>query len=202
MDSYLILAAICLLPLLILAVLIKLLKFRFFRYAFLIFIVFCAYFFFTQKSSEDKFRENETEIYAFKEFYSSILPKDHLIDIEFDENYERANRLVVIKGDKFLGYWDDEVSGELLNSYFSGSNLEQIRTKLKEFGFLSVGRYEKYSEMIMKRSGFVAVILRIYDKPFNDEELDKIARQSSCHLIKDNVLIASDAGATGGGCYF
>lgn len=156
----------------------------------------------SQKSSIDYFYQNEVEIYKFVNLYKNIAEKNQILDIEFNKNYSKVQRLFVGDANGTQYYYDDEISKELLNKYFSDEDLELIKKELKSLDYLSVGKFGNRISFIISRFFIGAKILNIYDESFTASELENIKKDMDCYLVKDKVIIESDQGATGGGCYF
>lgn len=156
----------------------------------------------SQKSSIDYFYQNEVKIYNFVNLYKNIAEKNQVLDIEFSRDYSKVERLVVGDTNSTHYYYDDKISKELLSKYFSDKDLELIKKELKSLDYLSVGKFGNRISFIISRFFIGAKILNIYDESFTASELENIKKDMDCYLVKDKVIIESDQGATGGGCYF
>ena len=156
----------------------------------------------SQKSSIDYFYQNEVKIYNFVNLYKNIAEKNQVLDIEFSRDYSKVQRLVVGDTNGTQYYYDYEISKELLSKYFSDKDLELIKKELKSLDYLSVGKFGNRISFIISRFFIGAKILNIYDESFTASELENIKKDMDCYLVKDKVIIESDQGATGGGCYF
>ncbi len=158
---------------------------------------------------KEEFADHKTEIYDAIEFYKKIVPKDKIIEIEFDGNDVGRLRISSFNSTRTetrteFEDWDLDLEGEKLQNEikflgWTTQTLEQLRDKLDEANCIGIENGEP-TNVIFQRSGMGMYTFNVFKHPIQDE---KQYNDGCLHIMVNKYLaLEYGGGAIGAQCFY
>ena len=176
----------------------------------------------------ENFEQRKAEIQRLKTEYQKLVPKNYIVDIEFEpeskiltateeisikiyklkaknekediDDIQRTDGLKVISQNWNLKQNSNELEKVIKSIGWTNQNLDEIKKLLKEANCISI-QNGKITAIGFARSGMGKYSYKIFDKPLNEKE--KIEYNNNCEYIfyKDNIVLEYGGGAIGSQCF-
>jgi hypothetical protein len=165
------------------------------------------------KELVDNFNKREKDIYIVKHYFGSIVPKDKIVEIEF-EGKHKISRLGIASSDsvsrsarreQFME-WDIEMNTPHMDSIlgtlgWNRETLKILKEKLDRANCIGIASGEP-AEIAFKRSGMGMYSFLVFDNPMPDTV--KAHYNNSCNYIfaNDKLVLVYGGGAIGPQCFY
>ena len=160
---------------------------------------------------KENYLKNQTKISELISYYEGIVPKDKIVDIEF-ENNNTISRLEIYSNDPtkrkpdFLG-WGLKFNSEKTDSIIKTLNwkietLEVIKNKLDKSDCIQIKNGEP-TQVGFKRSGMGMYYFNIFHNPFSPADFVESENFNKCHyrFINQKLVLEYGGGAIGPQCF-
>lgn len=175
-----------------------------------VFLTSCA--FYTKEDLIKNYRKNEHEILGLKKYFSSIVPADKKVEIEF-ENDNQLFRFGVYPMDpktKWINYpifleWNLDVHSKKVDSVLKSMkwNLETLRNikeKLDAANCIQIESGEP-TKIGFQRSGMGMFIYNVFDNPLSDSLKQRFNSNCQYRIFSDKLVFEYGSGAVGSDCF-
>jgi hypothetical protein len=159
------------------------------------------------------FEANKVEIYELKKYYKEIVPKNRLVEIEFeDDNTLGRFRIEFLDtvatgsmGHTFLE-WDLKINNARMDSILSqlgwtGLTLKTLKEKLYRANCIQIESGEP-TKIGFKRSGLGMYSFNVFDKPIPDSLRETYNDSCTYILADDKLVLEYGGGAAGPQCFY
>lgn len=182
----------------------------------------------SKKELIENFENKKYEIQKLKTEYQKLVPKNYIVDIEFEpENkiftiteeitvkiyklkdktnkesintIERDDSLEVISQDWNLKPNSEELENIIKSIGWTNQTLVEIKKLLNEANCISIENGE-ITTIGFARSGMGKYSYKIFDKPLNPKEKEEYNNDCENIFYKDNIVLEYGGGAIGAQCF-
>lgn len=160
---------------------------------------------YTPSEMVESFDDHKQEINEPISYFSTMAPKDKVIEIEFNDD-EELNRFGFTPpcdtSQKWFLDWDVQVESSLMDSLMDclGWDLNQVRVlkkKLDAADCIQIGRNLEGTHIGFKRSGMQMYSYVVYHQPVSDS-LRTVIESHHMHLFANDTLAVEWAGGASG----
>jgi hypothetical protein len=166
-------------------------------------------------SKEDliaNYKSKTNELYQLKDFYNGLVPKDKIVEIEF-ENNKKIARLAVTNlnstsknySERYFCAWDlpvnsYEVDSVLQRLGWTKETIMQLKSRLDKAGCIGIINGEP-TNISFQRSGLGMYSYELFSNPISDSLKSKY--NDTCHYIfyNNRVVLEYGGGAVGPQCF-
>jgi hypothetical protein len=181
-------------------------------FIFLLSIFFTSCTFYTKDDLIKNYNKNEQEILGLKEYFSSIVPTDKQVEIEF-ENSNKLFRFGVYPIDpktKWINYpifleWNLDVHSKKVDSVLKSMNwnlgtLKRIKEKLDAANCIQIESGEP-TKIGFQRSGMGMFIYNVFDHSLPDSLKKRFNSNCQYVVFSDKLVLEYGNGAVGANCF-
>ena len=181
-------------------------------FIFLISLSFTSCTAYTKKDLIENYNKKEHEILGLKEYFSTIVPAEKKVEIEF-ENDSKLFRFGVYPMDpktKWINYpifleWNLDVHSEKVDSVLKSMNwnldtLKRIKEKLDAANCIQIESGEP-TKIGFQRSGMGMFIYNVFDHSITDSLKQYFKSNCQYKIFSDKLVLEYGSGAVGSDCF-
>jgi hypothetical protein len=168
--------------------------------------------FYTKEDLINNYKHRTNELYQLKDFYNGVVPKDKVVEIEF-EGEKKIARLAVtnlnstskIYSDQYFCGWGLPLTSYRVDSIlqklgWTQATLRQLKMHLDKAGCIGIINGEP-TNIWFQRSGFAMYSYDLFAQPIADSSRAKYNDSCRYILYNDKVVLEYGGGAIGPQCF-
>lgn len=160
---------------------------------------------------KDHFEKNRGEIYELKQYFNAIVPDDHAVDIEFEDDtnlFRFGIDSLYSNGTRGSGSldWDLPVNSAKVDSLiaplgWTRETLKTIKNKLDDAKCIQISSGEP-SIIGFKRSGMGMYSFNVFDRPIPEDSYELYNDSCRYILVNRHLVLEYGGGAVGSQCFY